>query len=228
MRLKEWSFDHNKVHQTCKHPLGMLRPSSYMRIFRLKKMRRSSSSTYARTKRLDSHSFISNLTMKSLKRYVTPLVAAGMIAGSSTLMAVPVLAQSPTTFQENAGAQRGTLPPFGLFGIRHLDSQAEILGISSDDLLVRTAQGKTFKETIKDLGITDEQMKTRLETLRTQRLTELKTRLQGLVSSGKITQAQMDTLITKITTPPARPAFKRGDRRGHLPLKHFQKTAPAS
>lgn len=143
--------------------------------------------------------------MKSFKRYAAPLMAAGIMTGSGAMAAIPVFAQTPPTPSTTREARPHMRQEhFGGLGPLQLEVQAEMLGISSDDLLVRIVQGKNFKEIVKDLGITRDQLHANMETRRQKRLDDLKIRLQALVASGKITQAQADALMEKTSKPPAR------------------------
>jgi uncharacterized protein (DUF433 family) len=101
-----------------------------------------------------------------------------------------------------APGKPGTLPT------QMLQGQADLLGISVTDLQSRLAQGKTFQQIAQDLGITQAQMQAK-------RLDQMKTHLQSLVTSGKITQAQADSLLQKMQNRSAngwgmRHGLKRG------------------
>lgn len=79
-------------------------------------------------------------------------------------------------------------------GAEMLQHQADLFGISVSDLQSRLAQGKTFQRIAQDLGITPDQ-------LHAKRLDLMKAHLQELVTSGKITQAQMDSLLQRMQNP---------------------------
>lgn len=69
------------------------------------------------------------------------------------------------------------------------ERQAQILGISVEEVKNYWAEGKTMKEIMEEKGISEEQIQTRMKELRLQ---EIKSYLQTLVSKGIITQAQAD------------------------------------
>lgn len=67
--------------------------------------------------------------------------------------------------------------------------QADILGISVDDVKNAWADGKTLMELAQEKGITQEQLQTKMQELRN---SQMKSQLQTLVDKGIITQAQAD------------------------------------
>lgn len=67
--------------------------------------------------------------------------------------------------------------------------QAELLGVSVDDVKNAWAQGKTLQELAAEKGISQEQLQ---QKVREQRTTQMKSHLQILVDKGVITQAQAD------------------------------------
>lgn len=71
-------------------------------------------------------------------------------------------------------------------------NQAQILGISVDELKNFWADGKTWKEIIAEKGIDQAQVEARMKTARSE---QMKSQLQSLVSKGIITQAQADKRI---------------------------------
>ncbi len=69
---------------------------------------------------------------------------------------------------------------------------AKIIGVSEDEVKAAWAEGKSLRDLAKEKGISEEEMRTKMQT---QRQEQQKTFLQNLVSQGKITQAQADARI---------------------------------
>ncbi len=67
--------------------------------------------------------------------------------------------------------------------------QADLLGTSVDTVKNAWSQGKTMTELAQELGLSEDELQTKLEETRK---TELKQRLQTLVDKGVITQTQAD------------------------------------
>ncbi len=67
--------------------------------------------------------------------------------------------------------------------------EANILGISVDQVKTKWASGESFQQMAKDVGLTSDQLNQKLGDARK---AALKTNLQTLVSQGVITQAQAD------------------------------------
>lgn len=68
-------------------------------------------------------------------------------------------------------------------------NEAQILGISVDEVKAAWAEGKTVQQIMQEKGITQEQVQARMRDLQTQ---QMKTYLQALVDKGVITQTQSD------------------------------------
>lgn len=80
----------------------------------------------------------------------------------------------------------------GEIAIRHqamFQQQAEVLGISVDEVKAAWAEGKSLKELAREKGITEDQLHVRMKEAMTQ---QMKSQLQTLVDKGIITQAQAD------------------------------------
>ena len=77
------------------------------------------------------------------------------------------------------------------------DQEAQILGVSVDDVKNAWADGKTFQQLAQEKGITQEQLQTKMKDLRTQ---QIKSQLQTLVGKGVITQDQMNKRLQFIQT----------------------------
>jgi hypothetical protein len=74
--------------------------------------------------------------------------------------------------------------------------QAELLGISVDEIKEAWAAGTSFKDLAEEKGITDEQIKAKMKAAADARI---KAELSALVDKGIITQAQADKRYTTIT-----------------------------
>ncbi len=68
-------------------------------------------------------------------------------------------------------------------------NEANLLGISVDEVKSAWAQGKTIAQIAQDHGITQAQLQQKMQDTR---LSAMKTRLQAMVEQGVITQAQAD------------------------------------
>jgi hypothetical protein len=169
-----------------------------------------------------------------MKKYLAPLVTAGLVAGAGVgaLAASPVFAQSDSSASAPAMWTHAvrTMPHdvmfFHAMGPDQLEEQAELLGISADDLLARQIKGETFPDIVKSLGISQEDLQAKMKARHEQHIADLKTRVQALVSSGKITQAEADAYIAKLTTPPVIKPFDGKLMRGKM--QHFKMMAPPS
>lgn len=71
----------------------------------------------------------------------------------------------------------------------HLQLQAEVLGISADELKSKFESGESMKSIIENAGYT---LQTFVDAVQTKRLEKLKTNLDTMVSESKITQEQAD------------------------------------
>lgn len=76
-------------------------------------------------------------------------------------------------------------------------NEAQLLGISIDEIKNAWAQGKTILQIAQDHGITKEQLQQKIKDNRT---AELKTQLQTLVDKGVITQEQANQRMQFITS----------------------------
>ncbi len=73
-----------------------------------------------------------------------------------------------------------------------MTKDASILGISVDEMKSYWANGKNIAEIAKEKGISDTDLQAKLKT---DRLANIKTELQAMVTSGAITQAQADARL---------------------------------
>lgn len=90
--------------------------------------------------------------------------------------------------------------------------QANLLGLSIDDVKQAWAEGKTTKELAATKGITDAQLQEKLQTARTARI---EAQLKTLVDKGVITQAQADQRLAFMTKQTTDNAGRGGRGRGH-------------
>ncbi len=77
------------------------------------------------------------------------------------------------------------------------EQQAQLLGITVDEVKNAWAEGKTIQDIITEKGITQDQIQARMQALQAQ---QLKTQLQTLVDKGIITQAQADKRLQTTQT----------------------------
>lgn len=74
---------------------------------------------------------------------------------------------------------------------------ASLIGASVDEVKNAWAEGKNFATLAKEKGVTEEQLRTKMQAQRTE---QMKTHLATLVSKGVITQAQADKRIATMAT----------------------------
>ncbi len=79
------------------------------------------------------------------------------------------------------------------------ETEAQILGISVNELKDAWAEGKTFQQIAKDKGITAEQLRTKIRDLRLQ---QVKSQIQALVDKGVITQDQANKRLQFLESQP--------------------------
>lgn len=96
------------------------------------------------------------------------------------------LGMIPNNFDPSAAADRFA---------KQIAYQAELLGVSADEIKSYWVQGKGVQDIIKDKGISETELQTKMKAAR---LAEQKEFLQALVDKGVITQAQADARL-KIT-----------------------------
>lgn len=76
-------------------------------------------------------------------------------------------------------------------------SEADILGVSVDDVKGAWAKGETMQQLMQEKGISETTVQQKMKDLRT---SQMKTELQALVDKGVITQAQMDSRLQYMQT----------------------------
>ncbi len=91
--------------------------------------------------------------------------------------------------------------------------EAELLGVSVDEVKNAWAAGKTLEQLAQEKGITKDQLKTKMQELRNK---ELSAQLQALVSKGVITQAQADARLQFMKNHQQEGKGKRGGFRMHF------------
>ena len=84
--------------------------------------------------------------------------------------------------------------------------QANLLGISVDEVKQAWAEGKSLKELAEEKGLTAEQLQVKMKDLHRQ---AMKTQLQTLVDKGVITQSQADSRLKIMENQGA-------ERKGHM------------
>lgn len=89
--------------------------------------------------------------------------------------------------------------------------EAEVLGISVDQVKEYWAQGKNVRDIIDELNLDETAVQERMHT---ERLTNMKAHIQALVDQGVITQAQADTRIAFMETNEGK-FTGRGEGRGN-------------
>ena len=87
------------------------------------------------------------------------------------------------------------------------EREAQVLGISVDELKNYWAEGKTIREIMEEKGITPEQIQVRMKEIQ---LEEMKSFLQTLVEKGVITQEQADKRLQVIQNRLENNKLKRG------------------
>ena len=85
--------------------------------------------------------------------------------------------------------------------------QANLLGVSVDEVKNAWANGQNIFELAKAKGISEDTLKAKMESLRAERM---KSEMQTLVSKGVITQAQADARIKSMETMKAKIGEKKG------------------
>lgn len=111
-----------------------------------------------------------------MKKYAIPFIALSLLLGS--LSTVPVSAQ---VIGKRPSVKFHRMPN----NPELLQAKAQLLGLTVDELKTKISQGKTLEQIIKESGLTKEQLQAKMQGM-------LKTKLQNMVTSGKITQDQAD------------------------------------
>lgn len=99
--------------------------------------------------------------------------------------------------------------------------QAELLGISVDEVKDAWATGQNIFELAKAKGISEEDLKAKMQSMREAKMKE---ELQSLVSAGVITQAQADSRLQHMQSMKNQLGEKKG--RGHGMAGHMMPFGP--
>jgi uncharacterized protein YaiL (DUF2058 family) len=91
------------------------------------------------------------------------------------------------------------------------EQQASLFGITVDEAKTYWAEGKTIADIAKDKGLTEDQLRAKMDAARQ---AEMKTRIQNLVDQGVITQAQADKRLQFLSTQSAKLPMGKGFHRG--------------
>lgn len=144
-----------------------------------------------------------------MKRSFIPLLSAIVIAGGG-------VAAGASAFAQNMDGTRPSFsyahPPFHM--LWRMDDKAELLGVPSDELLAQVAEGKHLPDILAEAGLTEDELKARMQARQEERKRALTERIQGLVSSGRITQEQADAFLER-TEQPHKMGRHGGPRWGH-------------
>ncbi len=116
---------------------------------------------------------------KNIMYALVPVMALGLILGVQAVSAHGWFGMMGDATPAEIAAREQTM----------FQQQADLLGVSVDEVKDAWAQGKTMRDLAQGKGITDAQLQ---EKMRTQRETQMKAHLQALVDQGVITQAQAD------------------------------------
>lgn len=115
-----------------------------------------------------------------------PLLGLGLFLGTSVASARGFLGNPNITPAEMATRQSDAFA-----------HQAQILGLSLDEVKEAWANGTSIKDLITAKGLNQTDIQARMKTVA---FSELKTQLSSLVSQGVITQAQADTRLAFMQT----------------------------
>ena len=123
------------------------------------------------------------------KNIITASVAGILLLGAMT----PALASAHGMF--GFGGTSATPAEQATRQTERFTAEANLLGITVDEVKNYWAQGKGVREIATEKGISEETLKAKMTELRK---AQMKTHLATLVSQGVITQAQADTRLTAI------------------------------
>jgi hypothetical protein len=127
-------------------------------------------------------------TMKNkMSVLIGGLLVALLVIGS--IGATSVYAQSPSSAPlhgDGPGGGRGPLRGAGL------EAAAEVLGMTTDELITALRSGKTLEELAEEAGVDVQEVR---DAIQAARATELRSRIQQAVEDGTITQENADWLL---------------------------------
>lgn len=123
----------------------------------------------------------------------------------AALAAIPALALGILGLSQTASAQsfvggifnKATPEEIATHQTEMFQNQAELLGISVDEVKQAWVEGKSMKDLITEKGIDETTIQAKMKT---QAETRMKEHLQTLVTQGVITQAQADTRLQTMQT----------------------------
>lgn len=143
------------------------------------------------------------------------LVYAALPIASLAFLGLGISAASAHGFGWGGFGFGGSLTPDEIASRQtaQFQQQAQIFGVSLDDLKAGWAEGKSLMQVAEEKGITKEQIQARMKEAR---LAQMKTQLQALVSKGVITQAQADKRLATVQnkTQNSKGFMMRGMHRG--------------
>jgi hypothetical protein len=139
------------------------------------------------------------ITKKRLLGYAVPVLGLALLAGVGSASAHGFFGfgAADQRTPEQVGAQQQTM----------FQNEADLLGISVDEVKDAWANGTSIKDLAKTHGITDEQLQAKMKDAL---LAKEKAHLQTLVSQGIITQAQADKRLSALQNMPKRPFGRMG------------------
>jgi hypothetical protein len=120
---------------------------------------------------------------KKLAYVIIPVLGAGIFLGLNTARA-EAFSGLGFRFEQNATPEQMADKQQKRF-----QNEADILGISVDDVKNAWAEGKTLPQIMQEKGISQATVE---QKLKDKAIAEMKTRLKTLVDKGVITQAQAD------------------------------------
>jgi DNA-binding NarL/FixJ family response regulator len=121
------------------------------------------------------------------------MIGVGLAGVLLSVVAVPLFASAHGMF--GMGATNLTPVEQATRATEQFTREAQILGITVDEVKSYWAQGKGLREIATEKGISEETIKTKIAELRK---TEMKDHLATLVSQGVITQAQADSRLAAV------------------------------
>jgi hypothetical protein len=89
--------------------------------------------------------------------------------------------------------------------------EADLLGISLDEVKNAWAQGKSMSQLAQERNITSDQLRQKMQD---KRLQDMKTRMQTLVDNGVVTRAQADQRLQFMQSMSAKNAGRTGSHKG--------------
>ncbi|KKP90676.1 MAG: hypothetical protein UR94_C0025G0015 [Parcubacteria group bacterium GW2011_GWA2_36_10] len=140
-----------------------------------------------------------------MKKELGYLVLGGVLASVLTggLVYAQTSTASKTTDPSLAPCHQGRGGE-GIFGKMDKDqmlkNQAEMLGMTQEELQTAIDSGQRFDQIAESKGITQEQMQEKMQT-------QMKAHLSELVAVGTITQAQMDEHLERMANKPEAKGF---------------------